>query len=196
MTGLEKIIASILEEARMEAQACIEEAKVEAERILAEENAKSYALCAKTTESAKQQVIDIERACASAVQLSRRKGLLEEKQALLTQTLEQALERLYAMPEDVYFGLLVKMTAAFAEPGEGELLLNERDLSRLPKDFEKSVNMALKENCKLRLSEQARPMEGGIVLKYGEVEQNCSFRAIFTSRLDEMSDRARGILFS
>lgn len=196
MTGLEKIIAAILEEAQTEARAALEAARAEAERIFAEEKAKSDALCAEIAEKGRQQAAETERACASAAQLNRRKSLLEAKQALLSQTMEQALERLYAMPAEAYFGLLVKMAASFAEPGEGELFLNERDLSRRPDALEKNINAALKEGCALKLSGKARPIDGGFILKYGDVEQNCSFRAIFEARLDELSDKARGILFA
>ena len=110
--------------------------------------------------------------------------------------MEEAHTRLYAMPRDDYFGLLIQMAAAFADPGEGELLLNEKDLLRRPAGFESELNAALGEGRRLKISENARPLDGGFVLKYGDVEQNCSFRAIFAARADELSDRARGILFS
>lgn len=196
MTGLEKIIEAILAEANAEAQGSLALAREEAERVFAEEKAKSDALCAEIAESGRRQAAEVERACASSAQLHRRKSLLEAKQALLNQTMGQALERLYALPSDAYFDLLVKMAAALAEPGEGMLLLNKRDSLRRPADFEKSVNASLNENRVLRLSGQTLPIDGGFVLKYGDIEQNCSFRAIFEARLDEMGDKARGILFA
>lgn len=196
MTGLEKIIASILEEAQTEARLSLVKAREEEARIFAEEKAKSDALCAEIAENGRRQAAEIERACASSVQLHRRKSLLEAKQELLNQTMEQALERLYGMPPAAYFELLVKMAASLAEPGEGELFLNEKDLARRPAAFEKEVNAALPEGCRLCLSEKARPMDSGFILQYGDVEQNCSFRAIFTARLDELSDKAQGILFA
>lgn len=196
MTGLEKMIAAILEEAGKEAQATLAKARAEAEQTLAEEKAKSDALCAEIEENANRQAAEIERACISAARLRQRKGLLEARQALLAEVMEQALERVYAMPEGAYFELLVEMAAALAEPGEGEILLNGKDLARRPKAFEADLNAALQAGAKLRLSDHAQPIDGGFVLKYGDIEQNCSFRAIFTARSDEMSDRARGILFS
>jgi len=196
MTGIEKINTAILEEAKAEANASLAKAKTEAERIFAEEKAQSDARCAEIAENGRRTVAEIERACVSSARLRRRKSLLEAKQEILAQTMEQALERLYEMPVDTYFDLLVKIAAAMAEPGDGELLLNKKDLLRRPADFEKVVQEALKNGCRLRLSEIARPIDGGFILKYGDIEQNCSFRAIFTARWDEMSDKVRDILFS
>jgi len=34
------------------------------------------------------------------------------------------------------------------------------------------------------------------VLKYGDVEENCSFRAMFDARSDEFSDLVRDTLFA
>ena len=196
MTGLDKIIAAILEEARAEAQSALDAARADAERILAGQKEESDALCERIAADGALQAAEIERGCASAARLSRRKGLLEAKQAILSETMEEAHTRLYAMPRDDYFGLLIQMAAAFADPGEGELLLNEKDLLRRPAGFESELNAALGEGRRLKISENARPLDGGFVLKYGDVEQNCSFRAIFAARADELMDRARGILFS
>lgn len=196
MTGLEKINAAILEEAKAEANAILAKAKTEAERIIAEEKEKSDAQCVEIAENGRRTVAEIERACISMASLQRRKSLLEAKQEILAQTMEQALERLYEMPVDAYFDLLIKIVAATAEPGDGELLLNKKDLVQRPADFEKDINSVLKNGCRLRLSETTRPIDGGFILKYGDIEQNCSFRAIFTARWDEMSDKVRDILFA
>lgn len=196
MIGLEKIVAAILEDAHAEAKATLEQAQVEAERILLEEKAKSDALCTQIEESARQQAEDIARAGAASSALQRRRRLLETKQDILAHTMEQALERLYALPEPAYFELLIKMAAVFAERKQGDLLLCEEDLRRLPVGFQENLRRALPEGAALSVSDQTRPVVGGFILRYGEIEQNCSFRAIFDARRDELTDSIRGILFS
>lgn len=196
MTGLEKIAAAIREEARAEASALVEQAKTEAARILAERKARSDALCAEIEASAKRQAADLERASVSAAGLQRRRRLLEAKQEILAQTMRQALDRLYALPEQEYFSMLIKMASACAESAEGELILCGRDLQRCPEDFARRLAQALPEGAKLSLSRETRPIDGGFILKYGDIEHNCSFRAIFDARREELTDRAHGILFS
>ena len=195
MTGLEKIVAAIREEARAEAEAMIGQAEAEAARILADATAEGDALRAEAEASAIRQAADIERAAVSAVRLQRRRRLLEAKQEMLTDTMERALKQLRALPEDAYFSLLVKMASACAEPGEGELLLGERDLSRCPKDFAQRLAQALPSGAKLSISPEPRPIDGGFILQYGQIEQNCSFRAMLNARWEALTDMARGILF-
>lgn len=195
MTGLEKIVAAIREEAQAEAKAVIDQAQAEAARILSEEKAGSDALCAEIEASARQQAADIERAAASAAELQRRRRLLEAKQELLAHTMEEALRELYALPEEDYFSLLIQMASACAEPMAGELLLSGRDLSRCPEGFIQRLGQALPKGAVLSLSREPRPIDGGFILKYGDIEHNCSFRAVFDARREELTDKVRGILF-
>lgn len=196
MTGLEKIVASIREEALSEARSMVDHAKADAAGLFADEKAKSDALCAQIEDAAKRQADDIERASTSALELQRRRKFLEAKQELLNQTMEQALRELYTLPDQAYFDLLSKMAVAFAEPRKGQLLLCEKDLARCPNDFEERLERDLPKGAMLSVSRTTRPIDGGFILKYGDIEQNCSFRAIFDARWDELTDNARDILFS
>ncbi|HWR22394.1 MAG TPA: V-type ATP synthase subunit E [Feifaniaceae bacterium] len=196
MTGLEKIVTAIREEAQAEAKAVTDQAKAEAARIQAEEKSRSDALCAETEASAMRQSADIERAAASAAELQRRRRVLEAKQELLAHTMEEALKELYALPEEAYFSLLIQMASACAEPVAGELLLSGRDLSHCPEGFIQRLEQALPKGAALSLSQETRPIDGGFILKYGEIEHNCSFRAVFDARREELTDKVRGILFS
>ena len=196
MTGLEKIVASIREEALGEAKSITDQANADAARMLASEKAKSDEQCAQIGDFAKRQAEDIERAGASALELQRRRKLLEAKQELLTQTMELALDELYAQPDQAYFELLLKMAGAFAEPKNGQLLLSAKDFARCPKDFAERLRNHLPQGVTLTVSEARAPIDGGFILKYGDIEQNCTFRAVFNARWDELTDKARGILFS
>ena len=48
----------------------------------------------------------------------------------------------------------------------------------------------------LVLSEETRDINGGFILIYGGIEENCSFQAMFNSRKDELSDKVHEVLFS
>ena len=41
-----------------------------------------------------------------------------------------------------------------------------------------------------------RNMEGGFVLVYGGVEQNCSFAALFDTARDSLQDKLHALLFA
>lgn len=195
MTGLDKILAVIRDEAAAEAQQVINEAKAQAEEILAAAKAENDAKTARIDATAVQDVADVERSLESAIVLQRRQRTLEQKQLLLAETLKMALDSLYELPEDTYFELLARLARDAAEPGEGELLLNEKDKARLPADFEQKLAGEMPAGSTLKLSSITRPIDGGFVLKYGDVEENCSFEAIFNARGEEFSDLVRDILF-
>lgn len=195
MTGLEKIIREIRDEAAAEAQAVTDRARAERERILTAAKRESDGVCQKIASQAAQEVAEAERGCASALDLQRRQKLLDTKQQLLAETIEQALQALTKLPEQEYFSLLLKMAAKYAEQGEGTLLLNQTDRARVPADFSKKLAGVLPAGASITVSEETRPVDGGFVLKYGEIEENCSFRAMFDTRRDELADRIVPILF-
>ncbi len=195
MTGLDKIIAEIKGEAEAEARQTVDAARAEADEILAAARAEAEAKAERIAAAARQDIADIERSRESAMALQRSQRSLAQKQALLAETLNKARESLYALGDGEYFDLLLRLAAKNAEPGEGEVLLNEKDKKRLPKDFEARLAAALPKGSTLKLAGEARAIDGGFVLRYGQVEENCSFGAMFDAREEEFSDLIRPSLF-
>ncbi len=196
MTGLEKILKEIEDEAAAEAEATIAKAKQQADGILEKAKEQALALSDKALAAAGQSVADIEYSRDSALGLQKRQRTLEEKQALLAETLELALKELYALPEKEYFDLMLRLAASSAEAGEGSMMLSEKDKQRLPAGFAQQLAGALPAGSSITISEECRPIDGGFVLKYGDVEENCSFAAIFDARRDEFADIISPILFA
>lgn len=196
MSGLEKIIAEIDAEAAREAENMLNEANAEAARIMNEARAQADANAAEIKNASDADVAEVQRSRQSATVLQRRQRSLAQKQMLLDETLEKACGALYALQDAEYFDLLKKLVASEAEPQAGEMLLNEKDKARLPKTFEKDLQKVLPKGGSLKISPESRPLDGGFVLKYGDVEQNASFKAIFSARADEFADLVAGTLFN
>ena len=70
-----------------------------------------------------------------------------------------------------------------------KMLLCERDLKRMPKDFIDKLGYGFK------VSPVPAPIEDGFVLKYGEIEINCTFKALFSAAEQELRARANTMLF-
>lgn len=196
MTGLEKIVKEIEDEARSEAAATIEKAKAEAAEILEKAKTNAAEERAKIEAATKQEVADIEQGRESSKALQRRQRTLQTKQMVLDETLAKALDELYKLPDDEYFAVVQKLALNAAQEGDGEVFFNEKDHARLPHSFEKELGKALPDGKKLKVAKETLPLDGGFILKYGHIEENCSFAAIFDSRRDEFSDKIRDILFS
>lgn len=66
----------------------------------------------------------------------------------------------------------------------------------MPKSFEASVQNGLPKGAKLVLSDQTAAIDGGFLLVYGGIEENCSFEALFESDKERLQDAAQELLFA
>ncbi len=195
MTGLDKIIEDIQAEsleavARIQKEADEKEAKI---RKDAEDATK--AAVAKVEEDGEKAVADRMARARSAADLLRRKKLLSAKQTMIAETIEEAKASILNLPSDQYFDLLVKLAGANALNKDGEVILSQKDLDRLPSDFESRLQAAAK-GAKLTVSKKAAPISGGFILNYNGIEENCSLDAIFAEKKEELQDKVRAILFA
>ena len=115
MTGLDKIIEQIREEARISSEQAIAKTKEEVEGILAEglqdREAFKTAFLAQTDT---QVELLLSRGEAAAA-LQKRKILLKEKQQMIRRIMEKAKESILNLPENEYFELLLKMIDRYAK---------------------------------------------------------------------------------
>lgn len=197
MTGLEKIIGRIIGDAQNEAEEIRKKAKEEAARILKEEAESLEELKKEAAEKEAADRQSLEQRAESAAALKKRQVLLAAKQDIINGLIEKAHKSLLEMDEEKYFSLLEAMAGRFSLPKDGEIHVSEKDLKRLPEDFEERIGKAAGKNGgSLKLSLKPAAVDGGFVLSYGGVEENCSFAALFAAKRDELSDRVCGLLFA
>lgn len=197
MTGLEKMQSQILDEARRNADEILEQAGNEAREVKEETDRMAQEESRRILEKAGAEVKNIEERAISSCALQRRQVLLEAKQEIIAQILEKAYLSLVQADEDTYFQIIRKMLEKYAAGQDGKICFSKRDLERMPEGFEEEIcEIAKKNGGTLALSQDAREISGGFVLIYGGIEENCSFRAMFNSRKDELSDKVHEILFS
>lgn len=195
MSGLDTMIQTIRDEAMAEAQAVLDQARSSAARLLEEARAETDGECEKLIEEGRRKAAEIPQRAEAAAVMERRNALLEKKQALLDQTVRAAQEAVLQLPEAEYFDFLIRLAQASAEPGHGVMILSRRDLARCPSDFHVALNRALPDGAALDISSNARPIEGGFILQYGDIEQNCSLSAIFDENREKILDAAHEALF-
>ena len=93
--------------------------------------------------------------------------------------------------------MLLRLAAAHALPQAGEMVLSPRDRERLPADFPGKLQEVLPEGASLTISARTEPgIQGGFLLVYGGIEENCTFRALFDAKEEELQDLANRVLFS
>ncbi|MEM5769654.1 MAG: V-type ATP synthase subunit E family protein, partial [Bacillota bacterium] len=122
MTGLEKIIEEICNEAAKEAQSIIEKAEAEAAEILEQAKAQMQAKEAETAKAAEAEVAELVRSRDSALHLQRRKRILATKQASIAEALQKAKQTLLQLPDEEYFKLLAGLIKKAAQAQSGVLI--------------------------------------------------------------------------
>ena len=196
MTGVDKMISQILEEADAAASQKEADAASRAEAILSEAEKEAEILKTEIEEKSEKELAGYESRHRLADEQKRRTALLLAKQEIISDTIEKAYQKFCSMETEAYFEVIAKMIRKFALPKEGEILFSEKDLGRMPEGFRAEIARAAKEKGgSLTVSGETRRMEGGFVLVYGGVEENCSFRALFDSRKDELQDKVNRLLF-
>ena len=196
MTELEKIISEIENAASLEAEETLALARAEAGFIRSAAEADAARQAAEADAETERRVAEIKLAGVSARQRAKRERILEARQDLISEVIVSVREKLYSLTDTEYFSFLARLAASAAADGEGSVLLNEKDKKRLPPDFEAALSDMLPGGARLAVSDETRPIDGGLILKYGSVEQNCSFDAIFAARREEFSDLINDALFA
>ena len=194
-TGAEEILARILDNARQAGEKLLAEAKKKADQILADAAVQADETRRKTADAYAVKAEAALHAARSAAELETRNRLLKERRSILDETLEKTVLHLQALPDAAYFEALLPVAAHSAQPGDGVLLLNDKDLRRLPADFERRLNEALEQVKRLTVSQQTAAIDGGFLLQYQDIEMNCSFSALLDARREELEDLVNRILF-
>lgn len=197
MTGLEKITDQIQEEAKASAARRLEAAQKEADAVLAEAKEACAAMEAEAAEKNAAMKVNYEGRVKSSAEQQRRTALLRAKQEIIADVIEEAYVTLKKKDTQSYFLTLEKILKTYALAEDGEIYFSKEDLDRMPGDFEKKITAAAKEKGgSLVLKKEPKAIADGFVLVYGGVEENCTLKALFDAKKDELQDKVNAILFS
>lgn len=128
--------------------------------------------------------------------MQRRQALLGAKQAVIGEVLDEAYRAVMDLDDGSYFKLLEKLLEKHVLPGDGEICFSAEDLRRMPEGFEEKISrIAAAKGGSLKVSDRPAQMDGGFLLVYGGIEENCTIRAVFDAGREEMSDRVNRMLF-
>lgn len=194
MTGLDKIVQQIQDEARAAASAVTGEAKAEAAKTADAARAECEAQTAAITAQGKADAANVLAAAQSAADLAKRRAVLFAKQEIISDAIADAQKSVCSLPDSDYFALILKMVEKYSLPQDGEILFSAADLRRLPSGFDGALAIAAK--GKLAISKETRPINGGFVLVYGGVEENCSLEALFYAARERLQDKVQEFLFA
>lgn len=197
MAGLDKIIGEISLSSDTLVKELIGKANAEANEITSKAEKEAEETVARIRRESETRLSDSKVRATSAAALAKRQLLLQEKQSLIGEVIEKAKKKFLEMPDAQYFDALIKLVKKNALPQEGEIVFNERDKKRLPSNFKDTVEKAAQAaGGKLRISDKTADIDGGFVLSYGGLDQNCSVSALFASNAETLQDKIQALLFA
>ena len=116
MTGLEKMVSQILEEADASAAVTISDAEKKAAEILREAGEKADKIRQQREEQSRAKVKSYEERTASAADMKKRTAVLAAKQELIGNVIADACDRVKNLDEEKYFGILKNMAEKYLLP--------------------------------------------------------------------------------
>ena len=194
MKGTEKIIAHIQADAEAQAAAILAQAEQSCAEIREtwEQKAKdAYAEKIRVGVKANQDRLESMERLAK---MEGRKALLAVKQDLVSASFDRAAEQLVNLPEEQYVALLAKLAAEASVTGDEEIVLNARDRAAVGEKVVAAANAKLS-GGKLRLSDETGDFKGGLILRRGSIEANCTAELLVDLRREDMASELAKVLF-
>ena len=195
MDGIEKITGRINEDVQREIDALTADANREAGEITARYQAQAQQESAEIVERGRKAAAEREERLASVAQLEARKLELAAKQEMLQKAFDTALAYLLDLPEDKYVALLADLAVRAARTGSEQVILSQKDRTRYGKQAVTAANEKLGDKGRLTLSQETRPIQGGLILSDGDVEVNCTFETLVRLQRGELDREVAKVLF-
>ena len=195
MKGTEKIIAHIQADAAAQADAILAQAEQQCAEIREgyERKAKdAYAEKIRAGVKANQDRLEsVER----LARMEGRKSVLALKQDMVSKSFDLAVDKLVNLPEEQYVALLAKLAAQASVTGDEQVVLNARDREKIGPAVVAAANARLSDG-KLTLSDEVGAFRGGLLLRRGSIEANCTVELLVELCRGDMAAELAKVLFA
>ncbi len=195
MTGLDKIIEKILAEAQKNCDEILKQASDEVREIIAEARLMAKKESDRILAEAQKTAVRKQAVSKSTAESITRNRYLEIRNAILNDIISAAYLEIEKFSDEEYFAMLKKLCIKNVQTGECEMHLSGYDIGRLPDDFEMSINSEIYEKGAVHISTTPADIENGFILSYGDIEINCTLKAVFDENMDSLKDMLSTALF-
>ena len=192
MKGTEKIIAHIEADAQAQADAVLGEARQRCEAIKARFDEKAARLYSDRIREGVKACQDQEDSALRISRMEARKSVLSVKQEMVEKSFDLAVQQIVALPDEKYTAFLANLVKKAGPAGDEEIILNAADRARVGEALLKAVNA---DGAKVKLSDETRDIKGGLILRRGSIETNCSVELLVELSRGELSAKLADVLF-
>ncbi len=220
MTGLEKITSRILDDANAQAQTILDEATDRSIAVRAQNLADAQAAQDHLVAQAEKEGEALVVRAKSSAAMTRRNIELAAKSEMIDRAFDKAMQEIYEMDRTEYAALLLsllcktlnaqreserdsmRMYGEDIAPEYYELMLGARDSGDVANTIMNGVRAAAAKGripadmaLKVRLCPTPIEIDGGLVLRCGDIETNCSFSMMLASLRPSLEPRIQQILY-
>lgn len=219
MTGLERITERILADAKEDARKILEQAQADCRAAADDYYDRAEALREELADRAMAEGEALIARARSTAAMTRRDILLSKREELIDEAFRMANKKLCATDYGKYRELLIALLAAAlldqhkneqqsreygdeVEPVEKfEVLLNARDRERFGMTVIEGARRVTErrigadKTARITLAQDAADIDGGLVLRYGDIEINCSLSVIFARMRRDLEGKLSALLF-
>lgn len=193
MNGIDNILEEIRENSDNTVRDIISKANTEADDILKKADIEIEKSCKSLKSDCELECKNIIERANSTANLIKKRAILESKQKIISETINEARNRLLSLDDDEYFKLVIKMIEKHSSEEKGYIFFNKKDIERLPPNFSEEIFKLSKGT--LMLGDTPVDIDGGFILVYNNIEENCSFKAIFDDNIELLQDKVKKWLF-
>lgn len=191
MTSSEKILAGIAGEAKTEAEKITAEAEKQAAEITAAAKAEAETDAGKIRADAEKKAELIINSGKSSAELLKRDTALNCRRGLIEKALNFVADTVNAYGDKDYFDFLLTLIKKEKLNGKGEVYLSVKDKARDIAAFKSGLSA-----LDLTLSDTFADINGGFILKYGDIQINGELSALIHEKRDVLTDELNKALFN
>ena len=194
MNGLEKLTDQIDADMQKEIDAALVQARSQAQEIQSWYESQAQIQVEAIRRKGQQDAVFRQERLVDEAKMEARRDILATKQELIGRAFDLALEKLLELPEKEYVALLADLAVKASSTKKEAVIFSQKDRTRYGKTVVTQANEKLG-GGHLTLSEQTRPIKGGLILQDSQVETNCSFEVLIHLQRNTLSAEVAQVLF-
>lgn len=191
MTSSEKILAGIAEESKAQADKINSDAEKQAADIIAAAMEEAESEAEKIKAEAEKKAELIINSGKSSAELLKRDTALKCRRGLIEKALITVADTVNAYSDKDYFDFLLTLIKKERLNGKGEVYLSVKDKARDTASFKSEL-----EALGFTLSDNFADINGGFILKYGDIQINGELSALIHEKRDVLTDELNKALFN
>ena len=198
MKGIDKITSRIIADAEAECRDVKRESDERCAAVRAENEKRAqdeyWRLVREGVKDTEQRVQRMDR----TARLEAKKSVLNMKQEAVSRAFDLAKDKIAELPERDYVAFLAREAAGAAITGQEEVIFCERDRAAVGAKAVRAANELLAARgmpATLTLADATREMAGGLILKQGDIEVNCTVDTLLDLTRGELAARVAEVLF-